>query len=644
MSDLSEPIVPSVRCWQLAIIPLPITILEGPSGPHRPSGCFVVDVQSGYCFKPEIASPETGIVDLAMASLASALEKSQGRWPEMIQVRDPELATALRPALAGKGVRVEVSESLEMLDEVTTSFLDHVAPGTLPSWLDEPGTDADLLRFFASSASRYHAAAPWRLLHDDDVIVIESPQAPPGMAAASVLGAGGEVFGIAFHASLKEGDALSDGERLEEKWSRYSLMFHEFVDTPPRDSELWQDLGLATVGDTDLQPVFFRYSDSGHERPSAEHTRFAAGVCYAMAMATEAQIDSGRWEQVVPTPAGPVVYRLTIPHLLEQPIPLRQGPMVDRREMEQTHFRFTHMARKAGCKTTEEMSAFAQTHMIGKRIDEVANSFEDPKDIALDLCYSSLRHYSRRRMRDLLEALKLDPDCAEAYVMLAELASNDVDRCDLYQRAAEAGRRRLGEEAFADPEYPFWRTIESRSYMRAIQGLADTSLLMDRFDDSAAKYRELLELNPGDNQGARYLLVEALIAGDRLAEAVRTVRTVLLAKQDVSALGEWVEAVFAFVTNDPEQTTALRQAAKKNRLVPYCLDGEEDSDDSGPWTPGSLEEAVWIADAIGPAFGTEELSEDFIRRAKAATVSLDRKVRKLNSDRPAAKKARRKKK
>jgi hypothetical protein len=47
--------------------------------------------------------------------------------------------------------------------------------------------------------------------------------------------------------------------------------------------------------------------------------------------------------------------------------------------------------------------------------------------------------------------------------------------------------------------------------MRARLGLVQALRDLGRDDEAVAHYRELLELNPGDNQGVRYLLVATLL-------------------------------------------------------------------------------------------------------------------------------------
>lgn len=74
-----------------------------------------------------------------------------------------------------------------------------------------------------------------------------------------------------------------------------------------------------------------------------------------------------------------------------------------------------------------------------------------------------------------------------------------------------AGAAAIGADRFAAFRGEFWGHLETRPYMRARLGLAQALRDLGRDDEAVAHYRELLELNPGDNQGVRYLLLATLL-------------------------------------------------------------------------------------------------------------------------------------
>jgi hypothetical protein len=97
-----------------------------------------------------------------------------------------------------------------------------------------------------------------------------------------------------------------------------------------------------------------------------------------------------------------------------------------------------------------------------------------PLEQAQQLIYEAWEAPSgRRRVQLAREALKLSPDRADAYVLLAEEAARSLEEArDLYEQGMQAGERSLGPRAFKDDVGHFWGILETRPYMRARAGLA----------------------------------------------------------------------------------------------------------------------------------------------------------------------------
>ncbi|HXY17585.1 MAG TPA: tetratricopeptide repeat protein [Gaiellaceae bacterium] len=67
-----------------------------------------------------------------------------------------------------------------------------------------------------------------------------------------------------------------------------------------------------------------------------------------------------------------------------------------------------------------------------------------------------------------------------------------------------AGERALGPRIFAEGAGYFWGLVETRPYMRARAALAALLWKLGRREEALEHARELLRLNPNDNQGIRY--------------------------------------------------------------------------------------------------------------------------------------------
>lgn len=126
----------------------------------------------------------------------------------------------------------------------------------------------------------------------------------------------------------------------------------------------------------------------------------------------------------------------------------------------------------------------------------------------------------RRRIALAKKALALSPFCADAYVLLAqETARSLEEEIEIYRLGVEAGEKALGKACFREDVGHFWGLLETRPYMRARHGLALGLWDKGEHDEAIAHFREMLRLNPNDNQGIRYLLLDCLLELNRNEEA-----------------------------------------------------------------------------------------------------------------------------
>ena len=134
---------------------------------------------------------------------------------------------------------------------------------------------------------------------------------------------------------------------------------------------------------------------------------------------------------------------------------------------------------------------------------------------AQDVMYEAWeRTTSRSRTALARKALGISPLCADAYVLLAEEARSLEEARDLYAKGVEAGELALGPRGFNEYAGHFWGFLETRPYMRARAGLASTLLQLGDIDGALVHYRDMLGLNPNDNQGIRYVLAGCLLRQD----------------------------------------------------------------------------------------------------------------------------------
>ena len=144
--------------------------------------------------------------------------------------------------------------------------------------------------------------------------------------------------------------------------------------------------------------------------------------------------------------------------------------------------------------------------------NRTARLASEPRYRAEDLVYEAWEAAGPRRAALAREALALWPDCADGYVLLAQAASSLEEARELLERGVAAGERAVGRRVFVEDAGDFWLIFETRPYMRARAALAATLWRLGRREEAVEHQRELLQLNPRDNQGLRYRQANWLLA------------------------------------------------------------------------------------------------------------------------------------
>lgn len=194
-----------------------------------------------------------------------------------------------------------------------------------------------------------------------------------------------------------------------------------------------------------------------------------------------------------------------------------------------------------------------------------------PAHRAQDLIYEAWDIPSPSRRQEMArEALALWPDCADAYVLLAEAEEDLAVKLAFLKQGVAAGERALGPATFQEDAGDFWGLLETRPYMRARAGLASCLWKLGRREEAVAHLQDMLRLNPGDNQGLRYALASHLAElgqDDALAGLLRSY------EDDASSMWDYTRALLAFRQggDSPEAREQLNEARQSNPHVPDLL-------------------------------------------------------------------------
>jgi tetratricopeptide (TPR) repeat protein len=169
------------------------------------------------------------------------------------------------------------------------------------------------------------------------------------------------------------------------------------------------------------------------------------------------------------------------------------------------------------------------------------------------------------------KALKIFPGCTDAYNVLAINETSVSKAAAHYQKAIEAFHKNRGAQFFRENSGFFWGIIETRPYMRAMQGYG--RCLWDSGETEAAVqvYQNMLELNPNDNQGIRYMLVSWLLILKKYDEARALIKTY----DDDAGLAISCGSLLLDIIQKKSKTTiakSYRQTIKYNsHAVPFIL-------------------------------------------------------------------------
>lgn len=234
-----------------------------------------------------------------------------------------------------------------------------------------------------------------------------------------------------------------------------------------------------------------------------------------------------------------------------------------------------------------------------------------------DLMYEAFEASLRtQRIKLAKEALAISENCADAYVLLAEESARSLEEAgDLYAAGVEAGKRALGEKMFAEAEGHFWGVVETRPYMRARAGLASCLWQLGQRQAAIEHYEEMLRLNPGDNQGIRYLLLTAYLAEGLDAAAER-----LLDEYEDDASATWlynrVLLIYRQEKSGKKARAQLQEALQYNPYVPaYLLGRKRLPKHLPPYVGfGDENEAVYYAAEASHLWVEQEGALDWLQR------------------------------
>jgi tetratricopeptide (TPR) repeat protein len=238
---------------------------------------------------------------------------------------------------------------------------------------------------------------------------------------------------------------------------------------------------------------------------------------------------------------------------------------------------FVHLHVLAGegeFESQEELETFVSQYMVAGR----KPSFPSPTlpwHQAQELAYQGWEKRSERERAGFARrALGISPDAVDGYLLLAHDASSWEEATELCTQAVAAAERLLGPDFLTEYQDDFWGVALTRPYMRARFAVGYCLWRQERRGEALTHFRDLIRLNPGDNQGTRYVLVATLLelGEDREAQQVMAIYS-----RDVLCHWAYNRALIEYRRHGDQRRMQrrLRQAFEKNALVPVFLLGKK---------------------------------------------------------------------
>ena len=231
-----------------------------------------------------------------------------------------------------------------------------------------------------------------------------------------------------------------------------------------------------------------------------------------------------------------------------------------------------------------------------------------------------------RREHLLQRALRLNPQCAEAWMLLAQQAPSPVERADLCRRAVDASEAAALGSTGGEGAGQLWYRLEARPYIRARALLAEALADLGLAREAVAHQRTLLRLDASDGVGTRYALLGRLL---KLRMAKAALGLLEAFPDETSPLWSFGEALLCFLQEgDSDRASELLCTALLLDSATGALLCDEDENTTGTdlremreaWQ-SSPEALDWLRETLANALETQQSTFEVVPPPRQAPLS-----------------------
>ena len=178
--------------------------------PYRPELVIWLDVTNDLIVGSEAFKPGEPL-SVEAELLATAMKRPMAgkpRSPSSIRVADSALAALLRGRL-DPDVRIDVAETPELDRVIELMAASLTRDEQDASYLEDGKITSDTMRRFFAAAAKLWKMAPWKNVHDSQLLRLDCPALEARNKVVSIIGNLGESFGVLVFDSLDGFEAMA---------------------------------------------------------------------------------------------------------------------------------------------------------------------------------------------------------------------------------------------------------------------------------------------------------------------------------------------------------------------------------------------------------------------------------------------------
>jgi tetratricopeptide (TPR) repeat protein len=507
-------------------------------------------------------------------------DKKMGRQPgrpARIIFEDQELFKTLTPVLQEIHIRTIYYPKSEAVDELVRSLDAHMNDDQpeIPGLFSGKGVTRTAAAALFEAAAEFYRQAPWVQLGNDDFLAVHiTPRNE--LWYVCVLGRAGVEYGLSLFKRWEDVElfyrAHDHPMEIIPEGGLHSLLFNSIDMISFDDLDDIERYGWEVAGPQAYPFPSIFLTNEGVARPDLAELLCYEALLRAIPELVKNHLQKNRQNEIEPLETRVTVLTSGGSRTVEFKYPAGKLPLEEMPALEGNEWDILDPD-----ETNNPFDFRMMEGEIASKFGGLENSRLDPQvQKAQQTMYRAWdEKNAARRLRLAHQALKESENCADAYVLLAEEEADTLEQAfKYYQEGVAAGERALGKKFFKENAGVFWGLLETRPYMRALAGKANCLWRLERQDEAIKAYQELLRLNPQDNQGIRYVLVDLFLGLKREDEVEKLLASY---NDDWSTVWLYTRALLTYRSAgaSTKANRKLKDALKENPHVPDYLTGKK---------------------------------------------------------------------